>query len=87
MKLLDRYAANAYIHVVPKKKLTHDEVVAMLKKRQGDLSLRRFAKELRITAPHLSDIYRGNRHVGPKILEQFGLEKVVESTIYYESVA
>jgi transcriptional regulator with XRE-family HTH domain len=68
---------------VPKKKLSHEDVVGILKDRQGVKSLRQFAEELGISAPYLSDIYHGNRSVGPVILEQIGLGKVTENETYY----
>jgi len=70
---------------VPKTKLSHEDVVAILKEKQGSKSLRGFAEELGISAPYLSDIYRGNRGIGPAILNKIGLDRVVEHEEYYVS--
>ena len=65
------------------KKLTHAEVLARLKKLQGDRSLRDFAEALGISAPYLSDIYLGHRGVGPKLLKILNLTKDEQVTVTY----
>lgn len=69
----------------PKKALTVDEVIAMLRKGQGALSLRGYAEELGITPGYLSDLYKGNRTPGQTILSQLGLAK--KTVTLYEKVA
>lgn len=65
--------------------LTHDEVIAALRKRQGSLTLRQFALKLDLSAAYLSDVYRKNREPGKKILKHLGLSKEsTRSTIYFE---
>lgn len=66
--------------------MTHEEAVGVLKKKQGELSLRQFAQSLDVSAAYLSDIYRGNRQIGRKILRQAGLAKVVTVTVVYSSM-
>lgn len=69
------------------KKLSRDAVVAAIKKRQGKKSLRQFAVELGITPAFLCDIYKGRRSPGPKILEHFGIESHVVTTVEYSQPA
>jgi hypothetical protein len=57
--------------------------VALLKKRQGPLSLRQFADEIGISAAFLSDIYNRKREPGWKALEYIGLEKIVRRVVEY----
>jgi hypothetical protein len=59
-----------------------EQVVAKLKKIQGDRSLREFAKELNISAPYLSDVYKNRREPGPAVLKVLGLEKMVLPSRY-----
>ena len=66
--------------------MTENQVVAILKKKQGDGSLRSLAIELGISAAYLSDIYLGRRRIGPKILRPLGLRQVTERTTRYERV-
>lgn len=87
---LTPFAASAYTLDVSKassakKALTVDEVIAMLRKGQGALSLRRYAGELGITPGYLSDLYKGNRTPGQTILSQLGLAK--KTVTLYEKVA
>lgn len=53
--------------------------IKMLRKRQGKRSLRALAREIGCAAPYLSDVYRGRRTPGPKILAFLGLTKVALS--------
>lgn len=69
------------------KALKHADVVEALKKRQGSKSLREFARELGISAPYLSDIYRGHRGVGPAILKTIGLTRKTTVITVYEKTA
>jgi transcriptional regulator with XRE-family HTH domain len=55
--------------------MTQDDLIKMLKREQGKKSLRQFAEEIGISAPYLSDIYKGRRMGGKKVLDYFGLEK------------
>ncbi len=41
-------------------------------------SIRKLAAKLGVSAPYLSDVLLGKREAGPKILEQYGLTKMVE---------
>jgi len=66
-------------------KLTHDEVMARLKARQGERSLREFADELGLSAAYLSDVYLGRRGIGPKLLKTMGLTKDEQITVTYSA--
>ena len=58
------------------KTLSHDQVLMLLRKRQGSRSLRAYAKELGITVAYLSKVLRGEMGIGPKLLEAMQLEAV-----------
>ena len=60
-------------------------VIDLLLRKQGDRSLREFADEVGCSAAYLSDIYRGNRQPGKKILRFLGLrrKRTVEVTYTY----
>ena len=62
--------------------LTRDQVVELLRRRQGKKSLRVFGAEVGLTAAYLSDVFRGNREPGPTILTLLGIErtKTTETT-------
>jgi len=55
----------------------------MLKAKQGKRSLRKFAADLGISAPYLSDVYLGRRGVGPTLQEFLGLERAEKTEITY----
>lgn len=67
------------------KQLTREDVVAILKRQQGERSLRQFAKDLSVSAAYLSDIYLDKRDIGPAILKPLGLTKHVETTVTYQA--
>jgi transcriptional regulator with XRE-family HTH domain len=50
---------------------------------QGERSLRTLAKELKLSAAYVSDVLRGNREPGPKILAPLHLRRVKTTVIYY----
>ena len=49
-----------------------DEFIKLMKSRQGNRSLREFARALNVSAAYLSDIYLGNRLPGPAIASAMG---------------
>jgi transcriptional regulator with XRE-family HTH domain len=57
------------------KKLTQSQVIKLLKKHQGERSLRQFARDIGTSAAYLSHIYAGKREPGPAVLEKLGLQK------------
>ena len=67
------------------KTYTREDVVQMLKRRQGTRRAKYFAEELKVSAPYLNDVYAGNRPPSQKILAFLGLgrEKTTVTT-YFE---
>lgn len=57
--------------------LSTADVVAMMKSRQGGKQQSEFAEEMKVSPQLLSEIYRGNRSPGTKILKNLGVEKCV----------
>lgn len=55
--------------------------IELLKKRKGVKSLRTFAKEIPCSAAYLSDVMRGARPAGPRILTYLGIER--EKSVSY----
>jgi len=65
--------------------LSHDDVLAALRKKQGSLTLRQFAVKLGVSAAYISDVYRKNRQPGRKLLKVLGFEKEsIRTTTYFE---
>jgi hypothetical protein len=62
--------------------LTIEQVLELLKKKQGDTTQLDFAKKLGVTRGYLIDVYMKRRPPGPSILEFLKLKKVV--TVEYE---
>lgn len=50
-----------------------DPIALLLSRKTG--SLRALAREIPCSAPYLSDIFKGRRQPGPKILSYLGIEK------------
>lgn len=59
--------------MVVAKKLTKDQVIELLRKKQGERSAKELAEELDITPQYLSDVFLGRREIGPSILAPLGL--------------
>jgi hypothetical protein len=55
--------------------MTQEQVLELLKEKQGDRSLREFALEVGCSAAYLSDVYNGNREPAKKILDYLGLTR------------
>lgn len=66
--------------------MTREQVNSMIRKRQGDRSLRAYAKELDISAAYLSDVLLGRREPGRKILVPLKLRRIKTTTIKYERI-
>lgn len=56
---------------------TRDQVVEMLRKKQGTRLVSKFAADIGVTEAYVYDIYRNRRDPGPAILSVLGMEKVV----------
>lgn len=46
--------------------------------------LRPYSRQNKVSAPYVSDVIKGKRDPGPKILQLLGLRKVKPKTIYEE---
>jgi transcriptional regulator with XRE-family HTH domain len=63
--------------------MTRDQVVEILKKRQGELSQTAFADTLGISQGHLNQIYTGKKDPGASVLSKLGLRKIVKKSVTY----
>jgi len=54
-----------------------DQIVDLLRKKQGGRTARALAQEIGVTEQYLSDVFKGRREPGPSILAGLGLEKQV----------
>jgi transcriptional regulator with XRE-family HTH domain len=57
------------------------QVNEMIRKKQGERSLRSFATAIGLSAAYLSDVLRGNREPGPKLLSLLKLKRL-RTTVY-----
>jgi hypothetical protein len=76
-------AAATKTDVKDKKTVTQEEIIDLLKKEQGDRSLREFAPIFKVTAGYISDIYNHRRRPGLKVLKYFGIVKKRRVTVDY----
>jgi transcriptional regulator with XRE-family HTH domain len=76
------YAQLAYTEYIMWRK---DDVVKQLQDEQKakKLSLRSYAKSLRVSPSYLSDVYRGRRDPGPALLDHLELDRKVVTTVTY----
>jgi len=80
--LLDMYAMYAYDECIMWRK---EDVIKQLQDEQKakKLSLRAYAKSLRVSPSYLSDVYRGRRDPGPVLLDHLELDRKVVTTMTY----
>ena len=57
------------------------QVNELIRKRQGTRSLRSFATAIGLSAAYLSDVLRGNREPGPRLLSLLRLKRL-RTTVY-----
>jgi hypothetical protein len=57
--------------------------LSILQELIGRSSLRKVALTLDVSAAYLSDVMRGNRPPGPKVLKALGLRRVVTKQVQY----
>lgn len=62
---------------IVKKKYTHLELIEWLRKDSEKETQKALAKRLGISAQYLSDILKGRREPGQKMLDALGLERVI----------
>jgi hypothetical protein len=65
--------------------LNRDEVIQLLKARQGKRSVSALAVEFGISLAYLSDAMKGKRSLGPAILQPLGL--IAETQTVYRRAA
>lgn len=65
-------------------KMNKDDVIDMLKKKQGEMTQKEFAAEIDCSLSYLIDLYAGRRDPGPKILDFLGIER--QRVVTYEKV-
>ena len=63
--------------------VTRSQVIETIKRKQGGLSLRQFAESIDLSAAYISDVYKGQRDIGPKLLKRFGFRKEKTSVVTY----
>ena len=64
--------------------MNREQVIELLRKRQGSMTLKDFAASLGLSVGYINDVYCGNRCPGPSILQALGVEKV--TTVDYREV-
>lgn len=57
--------------------------LSLLREQIAKASLRKLALQIGCSAAYLSDVMRGNRLPGPKVLKYLGLRKIVTKTVQY----
>ena len=57
------------------KRITSDELLNLLRDKQGDRTQAELAKEIGISPAYLSDVLAGRRDPGPSVLDFLGIEK------------
>jgi len=72
---IDNFANRGMLDSV--KLLNRDQVVAMLRKAQGDKSNVEFAREIGTVPSQITEIYKGRRDPAGAVLEHLGLAKRV----------
>jgi hypothetical protein len=67
--------------------VTRTEINDMIFQKKGDLSLRAYALTVGLSASYLSDLLRGNREPGPRLLKFLKLRKRKVTKVTYERIA
>lgn len=62
---------------LPVEYLTIEGVLTLMKARQGGKPQNEFAEEMDVSPQMMSEIYKGSRNPGPKILKSLGVQKCV----------
>ena len=68
------------------RKVSLKQIVSMLRAKQGEKSVKEFAREIRVTPQCLWSIYRMESKPSAKVLAVIGVQRTEKSTITYESV-
>lgn len=67
---------------MPLKLFPRPALISILRKKQGNKSLREFAPSIGISAAYLSDVYSGRRQLGPAILSFLKMKKAPAIQLY-----
>lgn len=67
--------------------INNNELVDMIKKRQGEQVLKDYARSLGVSQGYLYDVYAGNRPVGPRLSKAVGFSRVKTTVIRFKKVA
>jgi transcriptional regulator with XRE-family HTH domain len=59
------------------------QVVDLIRETQGSKTLRDFGDEVGVSASYISEIYKGTRNPGVKILDYFGITKSTRTIVEY----
>lgn len=59
------------------KYLTADQVLKLMRERQGERTNQAFARELQVSPQYLGDVYAGRRDIGSAIWQALGLTRHV----------
>lgn len=73
-----------YEHVASGRIMTREEVLAMIRARQGDQRQSDYASEIGIGNTYLSDIYNRRRDPGEAVLQFFGIRQTRRRVALYE---
>ena len=68
------------------KTLDRNDVVRLIEKERNGQSLRAFGESVSLSAAYLSDVLRGNREPGPRLLKILKLRKIKTTTTIYERI-
>jgi hypothetical protein len=63
--------------------MNDDQIVRLIRGKQGEQSLRAYASQIGVSAAYLSDVLNGHRGPGKKMLKFFGIEKTRRVTVTY----
>jgi transcriptional regulator with XRE-family HTH domain len=64
--------------------IDREHVNELIRRKQGERSLRSFAKATGFSAAYLSDVLHGNREPGPRLLKVLRVRKIKSVTYRYE---
>jgi transcriptional regulator with XRE-family HTH domain len=70
-----------------KKTFNRDQVIGLLRERQGGRLASDLAREIGVTKSYISDLFADRRNPGPKILHYLGLVAEVKTEVIYRKVA
>jgi predicted transcriptional regulator len=69
------------------KQFNRNQVIGLLKTRQGDRTSADLAREIGVSKAYIHDLFADRRNPGPKILRYLGLVAEVKTQVTYRKVA